>query len=170
MAVAASTAVMGWTRRPAADRRKRYLPARDQRNLIVRAAIAALALASTAAHSAPPDYRVTVIEPPRVLAAPAALSLGDFQKEIPPVIVGGPPQRYLFGGIESFACTGYWSLLGGRPGPTACTQVLGPVVDNREIRRSFDEASRDEEHFPSTIDPRIQHVQVLIKYFGPPDR
>lgn len=36
----------------------------------------------------------------------------------------------------------------------------------REIRRSFDEASRDEEHFPSTIDPRIQHVQLLLKFFG----
>ena len=36
----------------------------------------------------------------------------------------------------------------------------------REIRRSFDESSRDEEHFPSTIDPRIQHVQVLLKFFG----
>jgi malonyl-CoA O-methyltransferase len=36
----------------------------------------------------------------------------------------------------------------------------------REIRRSFDEASANEEHFPSTIDPRIQHVQVILKYFG----
>jgi ubiquinone/menaquinone biosynthesis C-methylase UbiE len=36
-----------------------------------------------------------------------------------------------------------------------------------KIRRSFDEASHDEEHFPSTIDPRIQHVQVLLKFFGP---
>ena len=35
-----------------------------------------------------------------------------------------------------------------------------------EIRRSFDEASRDEEHFPSTIDSRIQHVQVILKFFG----
>ena len=35
-----------------------------------------------------------------------------------------------------------------------------------QIRRSFDEASRDEEHFPSTIDPRIQHVQVILKFFG----
>lgn len=35
-----------------------------------------------------------------------------------------------------------------------------------EIRRSFNEASRDEGHFPSTIDPRIQHVQVLLKFFG----
>jgi malonyl-CoA O-methyltransferase len=36
----------------------------------------------------------------------------------------------------------------------------------REIRRSFNEASQDEEHFPSTIDPRIQHVQLLLKFFG----
>jgi malonyl-CoA O-methyltransferase len=35
-----------------------------------------------------------------------------------------------------------------------------------EIRRSFDEASLDESHFPSTIDPRIQHVQALLKFFG----
>src|SRR5277367_2724143 len=37
----------------------------------------------------------------------------------------------------------------------------------REIRLSFDEAARDEEHFPSTIDPRIQHVQVLMRFFAP---
>ena len=43
--------------------------------------------------------------------------------------------------------------------------VLDPGL-REEIRRSFDEASRDEEHFPSTIDPRIQHVQVLLKFFG----
>ncbi len=36
----------------------------------------------------------------------------------------------------------------------------------REIRRSFDEASRDEEHFPSTIDPRIYHVRLIQEYFG----
>jgi ubiquinone/menaquinone biosynthesis C-methylase UbiE len=34
------------------------------------------------------------------------------------------------------------------------------------IRQSFNEAARDEEHFPSTIDPRIYHVQLLLKYFG----
>ena len=34
------------------------------------------------------------------------------------------------------------------------------------IRRSFDEASRDEEHFPSTIDSRIYHVRLILKYFG----
>ncbi len=32
-----------------------------------------------------------------------------------------------------------------------------------EIRRSFDESSRDEEHFPSTIDPRIYHVQIIFE-------
>jgi ubiquinone/menaquinone biosynthesis C-methylase UbiE len=42
---------------------------------------------------------------------------------------------------------------------------LDPAL-REEIRRSFDEASRDEEHFPSTIDPRIQHVRVLLKFFG----
>lgn len=35
-----------------------------------------------------------------------------------------------------------------------------------EIRRSFDDASRDEEHFPSTIDPRIYHVKLIVDYFG----
>ena len=34
------------------------------------------------------------------------------------------------------------------------------------IRRSFNEAASDEEHFPSTIDPRIYHVQLLLRYFG----
>jgi ubiquinone/menaquinone biosynthesis C-methylase UbiE len=35
-----------------------------------------------------------------------------------------------------------------------------------EIRRSFNDSASDEEHFPSTIDPRIYHVQLLLKYFG----
>jgi ubiquinone/menaquinone biosynthesis C-methylase UbiE len=35
-----------------------------------------------------------------------------------------------------------------------------------QIRRSFDEASRDEEHFPATIDPRILHVRLIQEYFG----
>jgi len=35
-----------------------------------------------------------------------------------------------------------------------------------QIRRSFDEASGDEEHFPSTIDPRIYHVKLLIEHLG----
>jgi malonyl-CoA O-methyltransferase len=42
---------------------------------------------------------------------------------------------------------------------------LDPAL-RAEIQRSFDEASKDEEHFPTTIDPRIQHVQVILKFFG----
>jgi malonyl-CoA O-methyltransferase len=48
-----------------------------------------------------------------------------------------------------------------RPAPASLTPEL-----RREIRETFDEASRDEEHFPSTIDPRIRHVSVLLKFFG----
>jgi len=35
-----------------------------------------------------------------------------------------------------------------------------------EIVRHFNEAADDEEHFPSTIDPRIYHVQLLLEHFG----
>ena len=35
-----------------------------------------------------------------------------------------------------------------------------------EIRRHFNEAAADEEHFPSTIDPRIYHVQLILDHFG----
>lgn len=45
---------------------------------------------------------------------------------------------------------------------------LGPPQAHlAEIRRSFDDAAADEEHFPSTIDPRIYHVQLILRYFGP---
>jgi malonyl-CoA O-methyltransferase len=36
----------------------------------------------------------------------------------------------------------------------------------RKIRESFNQAAADEEHFPSTIDPRIYHVQLLLEFFG----
>jgi len=36
----------------------------------------------------------------------------------------------------------------------------------REIRASFDRHSADEEHFPSTIDPRIFHVKLILEFFG----
>jgi malonyl-CoA O-methyltransferase len=35
-----------------------------------------------------------------------------------------------------------------------------------EIARHFNEAAADEEHFPSTIDPRIYHVQLILEHFG----
>ena len=34
------------------------------------------------------------------------------------------------------------------------------------IQTSFDEAARDEEHFPSTIDPRIYHVKLIHDHLG----
>lgn len=34
------------------------------------------------------------------------------------------------------------------------------------IRRSFEEAAADEEHFPSTIDPRIYHVRFVLETLG----
>jgi ubiquinone/menaquinone biosynthesis C-methylase UbiE len=34
------------------------------------------------------------------------------------------------------------------------------------IQASFDEAARDEEHFPATIDPRIYHVKLIGEHLG----
>ncbi len=48
-------------------------------------------------------------------------------------------------------------------------RLLSPApvaVPLSEIRSSFEEAASDEEHFPSTIDPRIWHVQLLLRYFA----
>ena len=41
-----------------------------------------------------------------------------------------------------------------------------PTTPLGEIVRHFNEAAADEEHFPSTIDPRIYHVQLIVEYFG----
>jgi ubiquinone/menaquinone biosynthesis C-methylase UbiE len=35
-----------------------------------------------------------------------------------------------------------------------------------EIRGFFNQASQDEEHYPSTIDPRIAHVKLLLAHLG----
>lgn len=35
------------------------------------------------------------------------------------------------------------------------------------IQSSFDESARDEEHFPSTIDPRIYHLKLIREHLGP---
>ena len=35
-----------------------------------------------------------------------------------------------------------------------------------EIAAFFNDAARDEQHFPSTIDPRILHVRLILEYFG----
>jgi ubiquinone/menaquinone biosynthesis C-methylase UbiE len=34
------------------------------------------------------------------------------------------------------------------------------------IRAAFEEAAADEEHFPSTIDPRIYHVRLVLEHLG----
>ena len=45
------------------------------------------------------------------------------------------------------------------------TAQLTPELRAR-IRASFDAAAGDEEHFPSTIDPRIYHVKLLREHLG----
>ena len=42
---------------------------------------------------------------------------------------------------------------------------LTPELEG-QIRASFDRSSADEQHFPSTIDPRIYHVKLLLDWFG----
>jgi len=47
---------------------------------------------------------------------------------------------------------------------------LKPGLLTKELRAriqaAFDESSRDEEHFPSTIDPRIYHVKLIREHLG----
>jgi ubiquinone/menaquinone biosynthesis C-methylase UbiE len=49
-------------------------------------------------------------------------------------------------------------------------QWLRRLFHNRpstlELAEFFDDASRDEEHFPSTIDPRIYHVKLVQRHLG----
>jgi ubiquinone/menaquinone biosynthesis C-methylase UbiE len=52
-------------------------------------------------------------------------------------------------------------FLGRASEQDACSNV--PLS---EIIRHFNDAATDEEHFPSTIDPRIYHVQLILEYFG----
>jgi ubiquinone/menaquinone biosynthesis C-methylase UbiE len=39
-------------------------------------------------------------------------------------------------------------------------------ADPATIRAFFNEAAADEEHYPSTIDPRILHVKVVLEHLG----
>lgn len=54
-----------------------------------------------------------------------------------------------------------WKRLVGQAAPQPAVTVPLP-----EIIRHFNEAAADEEHFPSTIDPRIYHVQLILEHFG----
>src|SRR5579862_615187 len=40
------------------------------------------------------------------------------------------------------------------------------TADPATIRAFFNEAAADEVHYPSTIDPRIQHVKVVLDHLG----
>jgi ubiquinone/menaquinone biosynthesis C-methylase UbiE len=48
--------------------------------------------------------------------------------------------------------------------PRFFRKPAGPPI--QEIIRHFNEAAADEENFPSTIDPRIYHVQLILEYLG----
>ncbi len=53
----------------------------------------------------------------------------------------------------------WWkSWLGRAPRPVP--------VDLEQIRQSFETGAHDEEHFPSTIDPRIYHVKLIVEHLG----
>ncbi len=45
-------------------------------------------------------------------------------------------------------------------------QAKEAAVSSTEIAAFFNEASKDEEHFPSTIDPRILHVRAVLDHLG----
>lgn len=48
--------------------------------------------------------------------------------------------------------------------PTLATRES--TVPTRDIAHHFNQAAADEQHFPSTIDPRIYHVQLILDFFG----
>ncbi len=41
-----------------------------------------------------------------------------------------------------------------------------PLTDPAAIRGFFNQAAADEEHYPSTIDPRIFHVRLVLEHLG----
>ncbi|MBV9506596.1 MAG: methyltransferase domain-containing protein [Acidobacteriia bacterium] len=60
-----------------------------------------------------------------------------------------------------------WRRLFSKPAEAAPPDArLTPELRAR-IQASFDESAQDEEHFPSTIDPRIYHVKLLQEHLGP---
>ncbi len=54
-----------------------------------------------------------------------------------------------------------WRRLFGNPDRSQLTAEL-----RARIQSSFDQAAGDEEHFPSTIDPRIYHVKLIREHLG----
>jgi SAM-dependent methyltransferase len=59
-----------------------------------------------------------------------------------------------------------WKRLFAKPADAEASAVkLTPELRAR-IQASFDESSRDGEHFPDTIDPRIYHVKLIREHLG----
>ena len=58
----------------------------------------------------------------------------------------------------------------GPDDPALAAELTAAARELREmqerIRAAFDRDSSDEEHFPSTIDPRIYHVKLILDFFG----
>ncbi|MGO9260477.1 MAG: class I SAM-dependent methyltransferase [Bryobacteraceae bacterium] len=54
-----------------------------------------------------------------------------------------------------------WKRLFAKPAAAQLTPEL-----RARIQASFDQAAADEEHFPSTIDPRIYHVKLIREHLG----
>jgi ubiquinone/menaquinone biosynthesis C-methylase UbiE len=54
-----------------------------------------------------------------------------------------------------------WKRLFSKPQSARLTPEL-----RARIQASFDQASGNEEHFPSTIDPRIYHVKLIREHLG----
>jgi ubiquinone/menaquinone biosynthesis C-methylase UbiE len=64
-----------------------------------------------------------------------------------------------------------WKRLFAKPSVAQGTPAqLTPAQLTPELRAriqaTFDESSHDEEHFPSTIDPRIYHVKLIREHLG----
>jgi malonyl-CoA O-methyltransferase len=58
-----------------------------------------------------------------------------------------------------------WKPRAPRPGAVARC-----LPDAAFIRQYFNEAAADEKHYPSTIDPRIYHVRLVLDHLGDPGR
>ena len=54
-----------------------------------------------------------------------------------------------------------WKRIFSKPESAQLTPEL-----RARIQSSFDQAASDEEHFPSTIDPRIYHVKLIREHLG----
>ena len=50
--------------------------------------------------------------------------------------------------------------------PRRSTPARAGVPPTSDIARFFNQAASDEEHFPTTIDPRIYHVQLVLSHLG----